>query len=93
MKPLLSTLALFLITATLWAASPVDINQASAEEIAAALNGVGLSKAEEIVRYREANGDFKHADELTHVKGIGMRTVDKNRDQILIQSTGSEDAD
>lgn len=93
MKPLLTSLALCLVTATLWAASPVDINQASAEEIAAALNGVGLSKAEEIVRYREANGDFKHADELTNVKGIGMRTVDKNRDQILVQSSGAEDAD
>ena len=66
------------------AAEQVNINTASAEEIAAALNGVGLSKAQMIVDYREQNGPFAHIDELVNVKGIGLRTVDKNRDAILL---------
>lgn len=70
----LSTLAL--------AAESVDINTASAEEIADALNGIGQAKAEAIVEYREQNGPFQHLDELVNVKGIGMRTVDQNRDRL-----------
>ena len=62
------------------------INTATAEEIAESLSGIGLSKAERIVEYREANGDFKHVDELVNVKGLGIRTVDKNRDLILLTS-------
>jgi competence protein ComEA len=69
-----------------WAADPVNVNTASAEEIAQSLNGVGLSKAALIVEYREANGPFTHTDELINVKGIGVRTVDKNKDMILLQS-------
>lgn len=78
------TLAL-LLALPLAAAEQVNINTASAEEIAATLNGVGLSKAEKIVEYREQNGPFAHIDELVNVKGIGLRTVDKNRDAILLQ--------
>lgn len=67
------------------AAEPVNINTATAEEIAEALTGVGMSKAEKIIEYREQNGPFAHVDELVNVKGIGLRTVDKNRDAILLQ--------
>lgn len=84
MKFLLASLLAALLTAPLWAAQGVNINTASAEEIAAALNGVGVAKAEEIVRYREEHGAFAHADELVNVKGIGLRTIDKNRDLIII---------
>ena len=37
-----------------------------------------------IVAYREANGSFLHADELVNVKGIGLKTIDRNRDMILL---------
>lgn len=67
-----------------WAAEPVNVNTATAEEIAENLKGVGLSKAKLIVAYREANGSFLHADELVNVKGIGIRTIDQNRDMILV---------
>ena len=73
------------------AAEPVDVNNATAEELAEALNGVGETKAEAIIRYREANGPFKHVDELINVRGIGMTTVDKNRDMIRLESEPSED--
>ena len=93
MKHLFAYLMFCLLTVSAWASGPVDINQASAEELAAALNGVGLSKAEEIVRYREANGAFAHVDELVNVKGIGLRTVDKNRDRITLRQAAPDRAD
>lgn len=68
------------------AGHPVNINTASAEELAEALDGVGLSKAQAIVAYRETNGAFEHADELVNVKGIGLRTVDRNRAFIVLDS-------
>jgi competence protein ComEA len=67
-----------------FAAQPVNINTADASAIAAALNGIGQSKAEAIVAYRKEHGPFKSADELTHVKGVGQKTLEKNRDLILI---------
>lgn len=87
---ILATLLACLLTSPAWAADSVDINTASAEQIAETLNGVGLSKAEEIVRYRDEHGAFVHADELVNVKGIGLRTVDKNRDKIQLQSAPTE---
>lgn len=62
----------------------VNINTASAEEIATMLNGIGEKKAQDIVEYREANGDFKSLDELTQVKGIGETTLEKNKQRILL---------
>ena len=55
--------------------------------IAEALKGVGMSKAEAIVSYRDKNGQFKHIDELVNVKGIGIRTVDINREYILLDNS------
>lgn len=63
----------------------VNVNTASAEEIANALVGVGLSKAEAIVAYREANGAFQDVYELENVKGIGTRTIDRNEARIRIK--------
>jgi len=71
-----------LLAATALAGQPVDVNSASAETLAESLDGVGLSKARAIVAYREANGPFQHPDELVKVKGIGLGTVDRNRDYI-----------
>ena len=71
--------------APLWAfAGPVDINTADAETISTALNGVGMAKAEDIVEYRKKYGPFKSADDLSLVKGIGDRTVELNRANILV---------
>ena len=66
------------------AAEPIDINSADSQALAAGLDGVGESKAQAIVAYREANGSFLHADELVNVKGIGIRTVDQNRGLIQL---------
>ena len=84
---LLTLLATALLSAWAWAAQPVNVNSASAEEIADSLKGVGLTKAEAIVNYRKNNGQFKHVDELVNVKGIGIRTVDINREYILLDNS------
>ena len=83
-KWLLACLLACLVALPALAAEQVDINTATAEQIAETLTGVGLNKAQKIVEYRESNGPFVHIDELVNVKGIGLRTVDKNRDAILL---------
>ncbi|MGL5385672.1 MAG: ComEA family DNA-binding protein [Serratia sp. (in: enterobacteria)] len=60
----------------------VSINQADAEALASVLNGVGLKKAEAIVRYREQNGPFSEIDQLQEVPGIGPSLVERNRDRL-----------
>ena len=60
----------------------VNVNTATAEEIAKELKGVGAAKAEAIVLYRQKHGAFKSLKELTKVKGIGASTIDKNRENI-----------
>lgn len=84
MKHFLISLFFCLFALSGWAADTVNINQASAEEIADALQGIGMSKAEEIVRYRDSHGAFQHVDELVDIKGVGLATVDKNRDRIAL---------
>jgi len=66
-------------------AEPVNINTASAEELAENLKGVGPKKALAIIEYREANGPFFTAEEFTNVKGIGQKTLEKNRDEIIVR--------
>jgi len=64
---------------------PVNINTATFEQIAEVLKGVSEAKAKRIVAYREQHGPFKSAEELVKVKGIGEKTVDKNRDLIRFE--------
>lgn len=59
-------------------ATKVSINHASAEQLAQALNGVGLKKAQAIVSYREEYGPFKTLDDLKQVQGMGSALVERN---------------
>jgi competence protein ComEA len=72
----------FALTAA--AATPVDVNHASAQTIATSLDGVGMAKARAIVAYRKAHGPFKSTDDLRNVKGIGDGTLARNRDAIRL---------
>lgn len=65
-------------------AGPVNLNTASAEELAAKLHGIGQSKAEAIVAHRDAHGPFTAVEQLLDIKGIGQATLDRNRDIIQI---------
>ncbi len=84
-------LALSLTGLSLADTGSIDINTASVEQLAEGLTGVGESKAEAIVAYRESNGPFEHIDELVNVRGIGLATVDRNRDRLTLQTPDSED--
>ena len=56
----------------------VSINTASAEELARAMNGVGLKKAQAIVSYRDEYGPFKTVEDLKQVPGMGNALVERN---------------
>ena len=66
------------------AGETVNINTADAATIDRVLVNVGPAKAESIVAYRKANGAFRSAEQLALVKGIGLKTVEKNRDRIVV---------
>jgi len=84
---ILKSLVLSLVLAAgAMAADKVDINTATAAELAATLNGVGDSKAQAIVDHRTEHGPFKSAEELAEVRGIGLKTVEKNIDRIELGS-------
>ena len=72
-------------------ASPVNINTADAKTIGEALSGIGLKKAEAIVKYREAKGEFKTVDDLVNVDGIGAKTVEKIKGDILLSDPVAAD--
>ena len=83
---LLKTLLLsFLLASTAYAGGErVNINTADAATLDRVLVGIGPSKAEAIVQYRKANGPFRSADQLASVKGIGLATIEKNRERIVV---------
>ncbi len=62
----------------------VNINTADASALAAGLKGVGVSRARDIIVYRETYGPFASVEELADVKGIGLSTVEKNRAVITL---------
>lgn len=61
----------------------VDVNTATAEEIQYVLSGVGEKKAQAIIDYREAHGEFQSPYDLMLVNGIGKKTVEKNIDKMV----------
>jgi len=65
-------------------AGPVDLNSADAETIARELNGVGVTRAEAIVEYREQYGAFSSADDLLNVSGIGPHILKVNEANIIL---------
>ena len=80
LNALLLTLVLAFSGAVL--AGEVNINTADAQTIASNLNGIGLKKAEAIVTWREEHGKFTDLVALEQVKGIGQKTVEKNKENI-----------
>jgi competence protein ComEA len=80
---LLQSLAIAaLIAGPARAADKVDVNSADAATIDRVLLNIGPSKAQAIVAHRDANGPYNRLEQLAKVKGIGLKTVEKNRDRI-----------
>ena len=90
MKKLFLLLALF--SANLFA-TPVNINKADAPTIEKSLKGIGAVKAKAIVDYRTKNGDYKTAEDLLSVKGVGKKTLLQNKSDILLTETVAVTAD
>jgi competence protein ComEA len=67
----------------IWA-GPVDINTADAETLARELEGIGASRAQAIVEFRDKHGPFNSAEELKLVSGVGDKVLEANRGNILI---------
>lgn len=65
-------------------AGPVDLNSADAATLARELDGIGLSRAQAIVEYRERNGKFRSVDEMLNVKGIGPQVLEKNKSNLQV---------
>jgi competence protein ComEA len=66
------------------AAEKVNINSADAATLDRVLVNVGPAKAEAIVAYRKQNGPFRSAEQLAQVDGIGLKTVERNRELIVV---------
>src|SRR6476620_4037827 len=65
-------------------ADKVNLNTADAVTIDRVLLNVGPAKAEAIVAYRKEHGAFKSPEQLALVKGIGLKTIEKNRGRIVL---------
>jgi competence protein ComEA len=65
-------------------AQTVNINEADAKTLAANVNGIGMSKAKAIVAYRDQYGPFDSVKDLVNVKGVGNKTVEKNKDRLIV---------
>ncbi len=66
-------------------AQQININSADAITLAKALQGIGEQRANAIVAHRTKHGPFKSADALSQVKGIGEKTIEKNRARITVK--------
>jgi competence protein ComEA len=62
----------------------VNLNTATQEDLQT-LTGIGPSKANAILEYRETAGKFKEVDELKQVTGIGDKTFERLRDSISVK--------
>lgn len=61
----------------------VNLNTASKEELMT-LRGIGESRAEDIIHYREAFGGFKSIEDIMNVSGIKDAAFEKIKDSITV---------
>lgn len=61
----------------------VNINTAEKEALMT-LNGIGSSKADSILSYREENGNFQTIEEIKNVSGIGEATFENLKEVITV---------
>lgn len=65
------------------AGAKVNINSADEAELMA-VKGIGKAKAKAIIDYRQKNGPFKSVDDLTKIKGIKEKSLQKFKNQLTI---------
>ncbi len=62
----------------------VDLNHADIAELCT-LPGIGESKAQAIIRFREEQGGFQAPEELLYVSGIGQASYEKLKDLVTVE--------
>lgn len=62
----------------------INVNTANLDELTR-LPGIGPAKGEAIIQYREENGPFQSVDELLNVPGIGEKTLNTMKEQIVVR--------
>jgi competence protein ComEA len=82
-RVVLVVLLIFAIPA--FSADKLNINTATAQQLAKTMKGVGKQKAELIINYRHSHGPFKSLEALKMVKGIGPKTVEDNLDSLTVE--------
>ncbi len=90
LRVLMACLCLAALAPLATLAGTVNVNTADAATLAAELKGIGVSRAEAIVSYREQNGAFRSAEDLAAVSGVTLRIVEMNRANIVISDKSSE---
>ncbi|MTI12903.1 ComEA family DNA-binding protein [Sansalvadorimonas verongulae] len=79
----------FLVSSPTWAdkhdSDKVNINTANAETLDKELKYVGEKTAKRIVDYRDEHGEFKSAEELSEVRGVGMQIIEANKEVIVTE--------
>lgn len=80
------TLLILMFASGFAVAGVIDVNTADAKSLAKTLDGIGLNKAKAIVAYRDQHGKFSSLDQLLQVKGVGKKTLDRNRDKITLET-------
>lgn len=66
------------------AGDKINLNTAS-EESLTTLKGIGTSKAQAIITYREEHGGFRNTEEIMNISGIGEHTYEKIKEQISVR--------
>ena len=61
----------------------VNLNTAGKEELMT-LSGIGESRADAIIAYREANGPFDSVEEIMNIEGIKEKMFEKIRGSIEV---------
>ena len=61
----------------------VNINSADEAELMS-VKGIGKAKAKAIMEYRQKNGPFKSVDDLTKIKGIKEKSLQKFKNQLTV---------
>lgn len=71
-----------LVAMPAFAGGKIDINSASTKQLAA-IKGIGPKLSQAIVSYRDAHGAFHNVDELIQVRGIGKKSLERIRGQLV----------
>lgn len=84
MKKLMGSILLLAGLIAFPASAAVNLNTATQSELES-VKGLGPAKAKAIIAHRDAKGGFKSVDELDQVKGFGKASIDKLKNEFVVE--------